>query len=390
MTQVVEITEGNNTGSGPGRSYSRRSYRRRPRYRRRRYRRRSFRRRKMTLADVYKLPKFVRAQLLPFDNSVNGVKIPDSNTYPSCPVRADDQYVSITTDANGLWAHAFLPTLKSAHVDHTASDASSWTWSAAYGGGHSSSRQSAVKDSYTLVRTVAHGLKLTCSAAPTSVTGNLHVAVVASTDYGKTTWNFPTSISEMSNAMFYKKYPLAMFTQQTLTVCNKFIDVTATRYMDPDSDGIANATDVDFHNNGWAYILVVLEGCPAATPMISIETVTHLECIPKFTAIDNSSPAAPFSTTILQGSSRISGQVPAAHSDQETQSYFQDIVSAADEGMHAGINNVVGNYIVPAARRVGEYGVYGAFNAGLAYMARRSYGIGGITNYRRRSYFNRY
>jgi len=337
----------------------------------------------LTTADLHKLPRFVKAQINPFDMSVDGVKIPDSNTYPSTPVRVEDQDLGVATDLNGLKAFACLPMLKNRVVSHVANTAASWTWAAAYGQGTDSSRLSAMTSAFQLVRPVAHGIKISCSAAPTTITGNLHVCVIAASDFGKTTWNFPTSVSDMSNGMFYRKYPLAMFTQQSLTVVNKFIDCTATRYIDPSSDGVDNSGDISFQTNGWAAIIVAVEGAPANTSVLCLETVLHLECIPKATAVDNSSPAAPFNVNILQETSRMAGQIPGAYADQERQGYMEDVLSAVSQGVYRGIDS----YIMPAARSA-------AYNVGvgaMSYLAGRtmSYGLPGITNFRNPSMFER-
>lgn len=374
------------------RSYRRRTTRyRRPAYRRSYRRSRYGRRRRYSrvsrgVVGLHKLPKFIKAQIDPFDRSVGGVKIPDSNTYPSTALTSEDQWLGQSTDANGLCAYAFLPSLKNAKVNHTASSTSAWTWSAAYAGGEDSGRLTSIANNYTLVRPVAHGIKISCSGAPTTTTGNLHVAIVAATSFGKSTWNLPVNISQMSNGMFYKKYPLAMFTQQTLTIVNKFIDCTATRYLDPSSDGVASAVDVEFQTNGWATICIAVEGGPASTALLAIEEVLHLEAIPKVEAVDSSSSAAPFNINTLQGASHLAGNVPAAFTEQERQSYFQDVTAAVQGGVYDAASSAYHSYGLPFVRRAAGF----ATSAALSYAARRVYGLPGITDYRNPSAFTTY
>jgi len=376
MTLVVDNSPA--AAGGFRSSYRKRPYRRKAKRKPRKKARRKTRK-KATIADLHRLPKFSKAQIDPFDPSCDGVKIPDSNTYPSTSLRVEDQFLAQTTDANGLKASFFMPFLENTKVNHTASTASAWTWSAAFGGGEDSTRQSAIASNYTLCRPVAHGLKISCSAAPTSITGNLHVAIVAATNFGKTTWNMPVNITELSNGMFYKKYPLAMFTQQTLTVVNKFIDVTASRYVDPGSDGVANAIDSEFQTNGWAAIVVAIEGAPANTSVLAIEQVVHYEAIPKVEAVDSASPAAAYNVNTLQQSSRLAGQVPAAFTEQERQSYLHDVIGAIGQGVYGAYGNV----FLPGVRSAS----YAAASAALSYAARRSYGIPGITQFRNPSAF---
>lgn len=404
MTLIVDNSGGNGGRSAPRRRYTRR----RPSYRRRSYRRGSYRgrgrfnrrafgftsrrRRGVSLRDLHNLPKFMKAQINPFDPSVDGVKIPDSNTYPSTSVRIDDQWLSLATDANGLAARAFIPVLLNSRIDHTAATASTWTWPAAYGGGTNSTRFAQVGSNYTLLRPCAHGLRISCSAAPTTITGNLHVAVVAVSDFGASTWAYPTNIADMSNAMFYKKYPLAMFTQQSLTLINKFIDCTATRYIDVASDGIGNSSDVGFNHNGWCALVVVVEGAPASTSVLAIESTTHFEMIPKAAALDTASPAAPFSTATLSGTSRVAGAIPAAYTAQEELSYMTDAAAALSQGMSAGVSNAYNSYVRPSLYSAGRsLGSWATNAAGVGMMygtqrlianAQRNWGISGVTDYR--------
>lgn len=370
MTLVVDNSV---PPAAPRRSYTRRRgtyrrFRRRNTYRRSRYtRRRSYRPRTMRRTKV--LSKFALAQIDPFDERASGCKIPDSNTFPSCAFRLDDN-TNFTTDATyGLKAAAFLPSLSTAYVSGTAASANSWTWSAAYGGSYANSRSSTFTSSYTLYRPVAHGLKLTCPVAPTSVTGNVHVAVVANSDFGKTTWNFPTSLSAMSNAMFYERYSLATLTQQPITIVNKFLDCTAQRYIDPASDGIDNSTDANLQTNGWAAVLIVVEGAGTSQIALNTEFVTHVEAIPLSTGLSTSTPAAPFDVAQLEEVSRIAGETPAAFTEQQRPSYMASVRDAMQSGMYGAANNFFDRVVLPSAYAFGGYAARQAFQ-----------GISGVTN----------
>jgi len=327
------------------------------------------------------LPKFVKAQIDPFNHAADGCKIPDSNTYPSSPLKIEDQFLAESTDANGLLCRAYIPMLKNTRILHTAAGASSWKWSAAYGGGNDSGRLASVAANFSLVRPVAHGIKISCPSAPTTITGNLHVAVMATSDFGKTTWNFPRNVTELSNSMFYRKYPLAMFTQQSLTVVNKFLDCTSTRYIDPSADGIDNSGDVSLHTNGWAAIIVSVDSAPANSPVLTVEHVIHMEAIPLITGVDTASPAAPFDVRQQQVVSRMAAVNPAAFTDQEEQSYLSQIYSQLSQGMSDYGRDAFQHFVLPAARRVG----YAAAGAAASYVSQ--YGLPGVTQFRHESPF---
>jgi len=386
MTLIVD-----NSASSPARrSYTRRAPRRRASFRRRRStysrgrygRRRTYgmrRRRRFSRADIHNLPKFVQAQIDPFDTDAIGVKIPDSNTYPSTTIKVEDTFNGLVTDANGVKAMVFLPMLKNNFIQHTPASASSWTWQAAYGGGTDSSRLASIVTNNSLIRTCAHGLKITCTAAPTAVQGSLHVAILASSDFGRTTWNFADNISQLSNAMFYKRYPLAMLTQQTLTVVNKFLDCTSTLYSDPNSDGIDNAGDTALQTNGWAVIVVVIEGASPGATVVSIEQIMHLEGIASRSGVASVSPASPFNVSVQETVSRMAGQTSAAFVDQERSDYVGQVLGSLGQGLSRGMNTAFNNYVLPAAGR--------AAYAGVGYATRRAFGLSGVTNYRNPSAF---
>lgn len=357
MTLVVD-------NSTPAAAPARRSYRRRraaPRYRRRRTFRRSFRRRRFRRGIYSRIhravnrTKFTHAQINPFDPQVDGVKIPDSNTMSSTSLRIEDDYNAWSTDANGLVAVAFIPTLVNTRIDHTAATAVTWTWPAAFGGGADSSKKANVALNYDLFRPCAHGVRIQCSAAPTTITGNLHVAIATASNFGQTTWTFPTSIADMANCVGYRKFPLSMMTQQGVTVVNKFLDCTATRYLDVNSDGYsATGTDITLQTNGWCAIIVAVEGAPTATAVLSMRQVIHVEAIPKISAVDNSTPAAPYNVNVLQQTSRLAGGVSPAFTDAETPVHHQE-----------------------ADALMGEGGMWSSFSSGFSNTARRyAYAVG--------------
>lgn len=390
MTQIVEVSE---APSGGGHSGSRGGYRRRSSYRRRSFRRRyGYRRRygsrfrrmfRRVSPGFGALSRFVRAQIDPFTDAVNGCKIPDCNTYPSTPLRVEDVYPATSSDANGVIVYGVLPLLKNTFVNGTSASASTWTWSAAYGGGVDSKKAAAIDTQFELYRPVAHGLKINCSGAPTTVTGNVHVAVYAFSDFGATTWTMPTSIDMLTGCLYYNKWSLATLTQQSVTIVNKFLDCTSTKYIDPASTCVGNATNIQFQNIGWACILVVVEGAPANTKLLNLENVIHIEALTKADGIATSTPAAPYNVSELQTVSRLAGTTEAARSEAMEQSYLERVAEAIGEGVNSFASHVFGRYVVPGARAVGYYGSANLLNAAWRY------GVPGVTNVRNRTAFRR-
>lgn len=345
MTSIA-VTSGDSGGS-VGRSYRpryRSTYRRRRSYRYRRPYRRRYRRRRLTAKQreaaidkalkPLQMSKFELANLDPFDQNCYGARIPDSNTYPSTALRAEDE-VSMSTDAvNGVVTAAFRPFLVSTRVDATAAGASNWTWAAAYGGGSDSAKRASIAANYAHYRPVAHGIRLSAPTAPTSTTGFVHIAIYAENLRGAT-WSYPQSVQDMNNCMYYARYPLALLTQKCITVVNKFLDCSSTLYLDP--TGLAQASQdsnlVLQTERGWATIIVAVEGAPINTKVLTVELVTHLECTTLFSGVNTAMPAAPYNVSQLENVSRVAGHAPGTFIEGERGSYFQEALSSARQGI---------------------------------------------------------
>jgi len=323
-----------------------------------------------------KLSKFLIANINPFDPAGDGAKVPDSNTYPSTPLTVDDEFNMTTDAANGLVTYAFRPYIGAAQVAANVASTSSWSWAATYGGANASGKYSTISTAYGMYRPVAHGVRLYAPTAPTSTTGFVHVAIYAESQFGKTTWNYPTSVTQMNNCMFYNRYPLALLTQKSITVVNKFLDQSATRYVDPASDLADNATDITFQTPGWATIIIAVEGAPNSTKALVVESTIRVECLPLASGINTATPAAPFNISSLEAVSRMAGSTPGAFVEGEEESYMQHVGSS----LGRGFTSVFG----PAVERAAYYAGRSAANAASNYIGA---GIAGVTSYRQRSGF---
>lgn len=355
----------------------------RTRYRRRApaRRKRAVRRRRrgvrynLRQAPRARMSKFVLANIDPFNPNADGCKIPDANTYPSSAIRAEDELTQNADGTYGVTVSAFRPYVTGYRVAGTAASASTWTWTAAYGGTTNSTRQSGIVNNYELVRPVAHGIRIYCPAAATTITGFVHVCVYAQ-NLGGTTWSFPTTIAQMNNCMFYQRYPLSMLTQKSVTVVNKFLDTSATRYLDPASDIASAESDLTFQTEGWGAIIVAVEGAPLGASAITIENVIHLEALPLPSGINSASPAAPYNISSLETVSRVAGHTPASFVQGEEDSYLAQAANAIGQGAYS----VLGDAIPRFGYAAGRY----AASAGLRYVGG---GLAGITGARLQSGF---
>lgn len=332
-----------------------------------------------------KLTKFLLGQIDPFDERVAGAKIPDANTTPSSTSIVNDE---VNINGGGIVAlagMAFNPFIKNTTVTANPASATSWTWPAAFAG-TDSSRLSAINTNYNAVRTVAHGVRLSCPVAPTSVTGFCHVALYVQSLYGDTTWDLPVDLSGLNQCVWYKRYPLAMLTQRTLTIVNKITDCTSTMYMDSASDRasvVTSGNDMQLQTNGFGTIVVIVEGIPVSSAtQLSAENIIHLECLPKFSGLITPSPAADYNPQELAATSRASSALDATTLQGEEDRRINQAVNAVLQGAQNAASGFA-DYVYGAAQQ-GAYNFGYGVVQGLAGVAGGMIGGGipGVTNMR--------
>ena len=331
------------TGSrsrAPSRYRRRRSYR----YRRTGVSRpaRSYRRKRTMSRRRKKVPisKFVLAQLDPFSDKVAGVKIPDSNTQPSATVIVEDEYALTTGATYGTAVNAYRPFVSSQQVvPATIDSATGWTWAVGYGGANNSSKYNSITSNHRLIRPCAYGIRITCALAPNNVTGYVHVCLAPMSDYNNATWTMPTTIAEMQNSPFYKRYPLAVLTQKPLKVVSKIIDENGFRYIAANSTSDTNSAVMSLHHSGWTPIIVAVSGVSVNTTAVSVESILHLETIPFANSAVSTSAAAPSNGAQMDLASSVSSGSNAAHLEGTTPpqgGYMEWLSDAANSAVQSG------------------------------------------------------
>lgn len=272
------------------------------------------------------LTKYELANLNPFDYRVNGVKIPDSNTQPS-ETTYDENRTTISVGGSAFAeCSAFLPVIGATSVTSVGATATTWTWNPGFGGTVASSNAALIRADFVGVRPAGHGIRISCPLAPLNVTGFCHICIVPVETFAQTTWQFPTSISQMVNLPWYKRYTLASLTQRSVTVVNKFLDASATRYTDSDALTVATATNTDFmFGNSWCAIIVAVEGAAASTNPLTIDSIVHYEGLPKIGSTNQSTPAAPYNVRELQDVSKIATNHPGTFEEGQE----DDLIASA-------------------------------------------------------------
>jgi len=374
----------------PAPTRRRRTYRRQPVRRRRATRSYSnpFRKRRATTRKGYarsvprpRLTKFELAQINPFDRRVIGVKIPDANTQPSDTYYAEDRVVFTYPATDLAIAKAFFPNTAALYADSVNGTSSSWTWP-----GLSFFTPAAVNTdagaNFVLQRPAGHGVRLSCPNAPLNVTGFVHIGIYPISDFNATNWPLPTSLSQMANLSWYRRFTLSSLTQKSVTVVNKFLDLTAQRYSDPAADLIGTSNDVQYQTGtGWCAIIIAIEGAQASTNCLSVESLVHFEAIPKISSTNTggSSPAANFNVQEMEGVSRMAATTPGVFVEGEEQSVIARGMQALGSGVAAAAGEIFDDYILPTARSAGYAAAYGAAGALYGrYNRNRGGGIPGI------------
>jgi len=316
--------------------------------------------------------RFALAQLDPFHISVTGAKIPDSTVIPSLSITdVEIANQSSTAVAGELHAIAFRPAYVTGRVS-AGSGVGTVAWPATFAGSNRS-KAVAYGAAIELNRPVAHAIRMSSPVAPTSATGFVHIALSTESHYGVTTWQWPTTIAQLSGCQYYKRVTLASLTQSPLTFINKYIDDTAFRYRDPLSI-VGQATSVDFQADlSWGALIVMVEGAPISQIVLSFEHLLITEGLPQKDGPIIGSIAAAASPGTISSVSQMSATTEPFHTEADQNSYVQEGISALAEGAREQGAAVFNNVAVPLLERAGRAAVNGATAQFMAMT-----GMGGI------------
>jgi len=319
--------------------------------------------------------KFALAQIQPFDVQCQGAKIPDSNTMPSIAT-SDTEIIGVASVVGSLTATAFRPSYTWGTVPATAG-IGAVTWGVAYAtNALDRTNRTAYLALVELARPTAHALRLTCSLAPTSTSGFVHIGISNESSYNKVTWQYPTTIAQMSGLQHYKRITLASLTQTPYVVINKWIDDTGFRYRAPDSNLVETASHSTFQSDGgWGTIIILLEGVGvASTSALSVEHLLLTESIPDKAGVMHGTSAARDSPSTIGTASAVSQNTEVGHSEAEEQGFVtQALNTVAQAAAEQGVEQVR-RVAAPIMRAAGRY----AAGVAYGYMSGRMPGLPGI------------
>lgn len=312
--------------------------------------------------DLAPATKFALAQLDPFHSNAMGAKVPDSNTQPSVSTTDTEQVTLLSAGlATDLFGMAFRPQYTWGTV--AATPGSSLSWGGTYTvNSLNRSKRAAYAAAIELTRPVAHAVRLSSPLAPTAASGFVHIAISTETTFGVGTWQFPTTIAQISGCQFYKRVTLASLTQSPLTIINKWIDDTAFRYSSPTSD-LAQGGGAAFQSDfAWGAIVMILEGCPIGVNVISAEHLLMSEGIPQKDSPIIGTPAAASSPGTLQATSDMQSRSEPFHTEAEQEGYIQRGVNAFAQGVAEQGDRLYDRVGVPLLNAVGQQATSSALN----------------------------
>jgi len=330
--------------------------------------------------------RFALAQLDPFETRALGAKVPDTNTMPSIS-NCDVVQVSVQpfAGAGSITGMAFRPSYKMAVISGTADGGSPTTtvnWGATTAQFASDRPNLAsIVSAFEAIRPVSHAIRMSSSLPPTTASGFVHIGLSYESSYGNAaaTWQFPTTVQQMTGLAHYKRVTLASLTQSPLTVINKWLDERAFQYQDPTTSAFSTTGGVNETNNAfgfsWCTIVVIVEGAPNLVSTLSFEHLLLSEGLPQKNGVIIGTPAAPNSPGTMSAVSSMVGAQDFTHTEAGQDSYVAQGVQAFSAGARTAGEQVFEQVAVPMLQNFG-YRVAGTV---AATMYNRVMGTGGIS-----------
>jgi hypothetical protein len=284
----------------------------------------------------YGLPYFAAAQYNPFSSEVLGVKVPDESTAPSCTAFGRGRF-NYSTGVLGGCGTVFRYHAQSTAVNVTPATSTSWVMPAGFAGIASITNVSAVQANFSILRTVAWGIKIDCRQSYTNASGFVHVAQIGDPTDGST-WNWPTSVAQMEFAPAYRRIPIADLIDSNVLVCGRYTDNSAFSYYNPGNPDVPGGREKS--TPGWMGIMVWVEAPASTANVLDIEYMAHYEAISASTNATSGvvleTKAAPYSPTVMAATNYAVDTVEpirvVENGKENTRDYWRDLEGAYNIG----------------------------------------------------------
>jgi hypothetical protein len=315
------------------------------------------------------LPAFTVASCSPFSRGALGAKVPDDNELFTST--AFTKYrVKLTTNSSGTVAAAFRyhvgSNFSSPNYDSTTNSTLS-AWNAATAASSSSINSLAL--AYSGVRTVGWGIRITTPLNYTNAAGYVHVCTLGDVYFAGTSYDLPIGtsaniISTMETAPSYQCISISDLVNNDVLVTPRRTDMTGYRYYVPNvsDQQVGLSTPNPFPTSGWQQVMIYIEAGPATSNAITVEMITHLECIPLSSSLGyapDGLAVAPHDPVTLNATTAVARKVssitvaPSGADIMDAPGFANKLIKEFNVGALAatGLDLVTGNF-ASAAKRV--------------------------------------
>jgi hypothetical protein len=319
--------------------------------------------RSATNAPPVPMPKFLLANIDPFNVAARGAKVPDDDSSFSFPIDDQNSTAAVSDGTYGAVAYGILADINNyAIINATTTGSTTVTWSANWNQQYATASITALQSSSSMYRIVGYGVKLTCPMPLTSCAGNVHVCYfpidLANVGYSTTV---PTTVGSMVKMPGYCQYPLGSLIKDDAYISGRVTGTDSYAYRDINAviGGSTRQNTAVTVEYGWMGILIFVEGAPTSTPVLEIETVYHIEGIakPGASLIENTL-AAPWSPMIMANTKNITEALPGMRmvdpADPQKGTFFKDVTKLWNTGKQV-VNGVIdgGSWLAAASEMLG-------------------------------------
>lgn len=224
---------------------------------------------------------FALAQINPFLAEIDGLRIPDSFSYPTGTVvlRAAGNIVNNNVFVTGAWT-AFNPFINAFNLQPNSQSAAGvavWTAPVAT----NLPQSNAMNTAFSSFRPVAGGIRLTTEQSLTTAQGHVWVAHVP-LDYDADQYGiayFPTTEAGIAALPLAEKYPSAELAANPLIIPFRRVDGSSYRYRD--CQWPATSSPYAETNSGWCAIIIMAVGQAGGSlaATFNYEFVMHVEAL---------------------------------------------------------------------------------------------------------------
>jgi len=274
-----------------------------------------------TNEDLYRV-----AAINPFVPEVQGLRIPDSFSYPTAAIVERSSFTcgNDSTYTTGF-GQAYYPFIRYAlQTTSSVTSGGTITWSS--GTTNSTSHYSTLSAVLQQYRTAAWGIRISCEQSLTTATGHLwvaHMPIDPSSSFTSQSY-LPTTEGQISALPGAEKFALSELCQQGLVLSGRRYNESSYWFGDYASNGGYNTWP---NGPGWCAIVLYAVGTAGggSSIVLNIEHIMHIEAVmdPASSSVFfPDSLCCPPSYACLEDAIKAQQMTPSAYPDDGTMNWF--------------------------------------------------------------------